>query len=242
MNYSEFFFFSTGLKRGILRRKVLIWCNNFFCSNQWNVTYINKNSFLLKMSYIQQNQAFLLFWIWFKIIDYLRKMLRITQKVIFYSTSLKRRKSWGIYWFDGGIYWFDGENKFFWSNQRDKYYQKLFSSLKWATYSYTKLFYCFETFSRKLTEYFSFGSVKWLSLKDARGDLTIFPENCIYFLWPVITFFPFFCANNYYTCLLLIVCALRWYVKSLYRHFFLEDIAKQARREKKMAPPHCQVL
>ena len=45
----------------------------------------------------------------------------------------------------------------------------------------------------------------------------------------VITFFPFFCANNYYTSLLLIVCALRWYIKSLYRHLFLVDISKHAR-------------
>ena len=31
------------------------------------------------------------------------------------------------------------------------------------------------------------------------------------------------------TSLLLIVCALRWYVKNLYRHLFLEDISKHAR-------------
>ena len=45
----------------------------------------------------------------------------------------------------------------------------------------------------------------------------------------VIPFFPFFCTNNYYTSLLLIVCALRWYIKSLYRHLFLVDISKSAR-------------
>ena len=44
-----------------------------------------------------------------------------------------------------------------------------------------------------------------------------------------ITFFPFFCANTFDTSLLLIVCALKWYVKSLYRHLFLEDISKHAR-------------
>ena len=54
-------------------------------------------------------------------------------------------------------------------------------------------------------------------------------------------FFPFLCANNYYTSLLLIVCALRWYVKSLYRHFFLEDIAKHAGVTQKMAPPPRQM-
>ena len=42
-------------------------------------------------------------------------------------------------------------------------------------------------------------------------------------------FFPFFCANTFYTSLLLIVCALKLYIKSLYRHLFLEDISKHAR-------------
>ena len=58
-------------------------------------------------------------------------------------------------------------------------------------------------------------------------------EICTFFV-PVLTFPPFFCANNYYTSMLLIVCTLRWYVKSLYRHFFLEDISKHARVIKKM--------
>ena len=82
--------------------------------------------------------------------------------------------------------------------------------------------------------------VRWSSVVvlATRGDCTIFPENCIYFFVTSHNFFfPFFCANNYYTSLLLIVCALRWYVKSLYRHFFLEDIAKQARREKNGTSP-----
>ena len=35
--------------------------------------------------------------------------------------------------------------------------------------------------------------------------------------------------------LLLIVCALRWYVKSLYMHLFLEEISKHARVTQKMA-------
>ena len=45
---------------------------------------------------------------------------------------------------------------------------------------------------------------------------------------------PFFCANTFDTSLLLIVCDLRWYVRSLYRHLFLEDISKHARVIKKM--------
>ena len=40
---------------------------------------------------------------------------------------------------------------------------------------------------------------------------------------------PFFCANTFDTSLLLIVCALKWYTKSLYRHLFLEDVSKNAR-------------
>ena len=55
-------------------------------------------------------------------------------------------------------------------------------------------------------------------------------------------FFPFFCANTFDTSLLLIVCTLRWYVKSLYRHLFLEDISKHARVTQKMALPSlCQI-
>ena len=46
---------------------------------------------------------------------------------------------------------------------------------------------------------------------------------------------PFFCADTFITSLLLIVCALRWYVKSLYRHLFLVDISKHARVTQKMA-------
>ena len=36
------------------------------------------------------------------------------------------------------------------------------------------------------------------------------------------------------------MCALRWYVKSPYRHLFLEDISKHARVTKKMALPHLE--
>ena len=55
-----------------------------------------------------------------------------------------------------------------------------------------------------------------------------FPKFAFFFV-TVITFSPFFCANNYYTSLLLIVCALRWYIKSPHRHIFLVDISKHAR-------------
>ena len=56
----------------------------------------------------------------------------------------------------------------------------------------------------------------------------LLPLNCSKFehICSCHNFFPpFFCADNFYTSLLLIVCALRWYVKSLYRHLFLEDIS-----------------
>ena len=49
---------------------------------------------------------------------------------------------------------------------------------------------------------------------------------------------PFFYADTFDTSLLLIVCALRWYVKSLYRHFFLEDTSKNVRVTKKIALPN----
>ena len=49
---------------------------------------------------------------------------------------------------------------------------------------------------------------------------------------------PFFCADTFDTSLLLVVCALRWYVKSLYRHIFLEDISNHARVTQKMTLPN----
>ena len=54
----------------------------------------------------------------------------------------------------------------------------------------------------------------------------------------VITFPPFFCANTFDSSLLLTVCALRWCVKSIYRHLFLEDISKHARVTQEMALPN----
>ena len=45
---------------------------------------------------------------------------------------------------------------------------------------------------------------------------------------------PFFCADTFDTSLLFIVCALRWFVKSLYRHLFLEDHAKRQGALKKL--------
>ena len=58
------------------------------------------------------------------------------------------------------------------------------------------------------------------------GGLYHFPPKFALFFCMCHNFSPpLFCANNYSTSLLLIVCALRWYVKSHYRHFFLEDIA-----------------
>ena len=47
-----------------------------------------------------------------------------------------------------------------------------------------------------------------LSPSLADQTLPFFSEICTFFV-PVITFSPYFCANNYYTSLLLIVCALR---------------------------------
>ena len=52
-----------------------------------------------------------------------------------------------------------------------------------------------------------------------KGGLHHFSRN-LHFFVPVITFFPFFYANNYCTSLLLIVCALKWYIKSPHRHLF----------------------
>ena len=60
------------------------------------------------------------------------------------------------------------------------------------------------------------------------GDYTWNLRNLNTFV-AVITFFPLSSVEIFFdTSLLLIVCALRWYVKSLYRHLFLEDISKHA--------------
>ena len=61
-----------------------------------------------------------------------------------------------------------------------------------------------------------------------KGGLDLKPKKNVTHIWAVITFFPFFCADIFDTSLLLIVCALKWYIKSLYRHLFLEDISKHA--------------
>ena len=37
---------------------------------------------------------------------------------------------------------------------------------------------------------------------------------------------------------MLIVCTLRWYVKCIYRHLFLEDTSKKASDTQKIAPPN----
>ena len=42
-----------------------------------------------------------------------------------------------------------------------------------------------------------------------KGGLSHFPPKFKNIFVVVITFSPFFCANNYYTSLLLILCALR---------------------------------
>ena len=44
------------------------------------------------------------------------------------------------------------------------------------------------------------------------------------------------------TSLLLIMCALKWYVKCLYRHLLLEDISKHARITKKWHLPNCNMF
>ena len=49
---------------------------------------------------------------------------------------------------------------------------------------------------------------------------------------------PFFCADTFDINVLFIVCALRWYVKCLYRHLFVEDTSKKARVTKMIASPN----
>ena len=64
---------------------------------------------------------------------------------------------------------------------------------------------------------------------DNKVGLHLKPSKFEHIFVAVIIFFPFFCEDIFDISLLLIVCALRCYVKSLSRHLFLEDISKHAR-------------
>ena len=67
-----------------------------------------------------------------------------------------------------------------------------------------------------------------------KGGLDLKSTKLEHIFVAVITYLPFFCANTFDTSLLLIVCALKWYIKSQYRQFFLEDISKYARVTQKL--------
>ena len=62
-----------------------------------------------------------------------------------------------------------------------------------------------------------------------RRDSTWKLRNWTHF-WDVITFPPLFCTYTFDTSLLLIVCALRWCVKCLYRHLFLSKHARSLKK------------
>ena len=64
----------------------------------------------------------------------------------------------------------------------------------------------------------------------------IWTHICSYHNFPP----PFFCTDSFDTILLLIVCALRWYVKFLYRHLLVEDTFKNASVTQNIAPPKLQ--
>ena len=63
----------------------------------------------------------------------------------------------------------------------------------------------------------------------SQGVLHLKPPKLEHIFVALITCPPFFCADTFDTNLLLIVCALRWYVKCLYRHLFLEDTYKKSK-------------
>ena len=67
-----------------------------------------------------------------------------------------------------------------------------------------------------------------------KGGLDLKPTKLEHIFVAVITFPPFLYTNTFDTSLLLIVCALKWYIKSLYRHLFLEDISNHASVTQKM--------
>ena len=82
-------------------------------------------------------------------------------------------------------------------------------------------------------------SLTWLTLHLSlrfdliREDSTSNLRNLNTYLYLTYLFLPFFCADTFDTILLLIVCALRLYVKSLYRHLFLEDTCKKGKGHSK---------
>ena len=73
-----------------------------------------------------------------------------------------------------------------------------------------------------------------MKCESLRGYWTWNQKNCNTYLSCHNFFSPFFCAYIFDTSLLLIVCALKWYIKSLYRHLFLEDISTHARVTQKI--------
>ena len=108
----------------------------------------------------------------------------------------------------------------------------------WPLYYLVGILFCF--FSLKRTQQsLPLQMHAWhLQIVSAKGGLSQSSEIFFLVLYLSYLFSPLLCANNYYTSLLFIVCALRWYVKSLYRHFFLEDIVKHARVTQKMVLPN----
>ena len=132
--------------------------NNLFWSSQWNGTNIEEYCFPPQNEPHTAKQNFSgifkhfcgKYWklhILFEKRDYHRNMLRNTQ--IIFSQALKRGKSWGKYWF-----WME---HFFWSNQWNgtNIDENGFPHQN-KPHTATHLFCCFEVFSRKLTENFSF--------------------------------------------------------------------------------------
>ncbi len=73
----------------------------------------------------------------------------------------------------------------------------------------------------------------WSYFVTKQGGTGLETKKIVTHIWAIITFFPFLLCWYFDTSLLLIVCALKWYIKSLYRHLFLEDISKNARVTKK---------
>ncbi len=68
------------------------------------------------------------------------------------------------------------------------------------------------------------------ALREGGGGVELYlkPPKFEHIFEAVITFPPFFCTDTFDTNLLLIVCTLKWYVKCLYRHLFLEYTSKHA--------------
>ena len=131
------FVFLNKFEKGQILRKIWIFLNNFFWSNQLRGQLLTKTVFLLKISHIQLNYAFLLFWSIFG--EFHRNILFLVKKKFWERSSEVIRKLVFVKKFENEqilrkIRICCKQPFLFKALKLDKYKQKMFFSSKWATY------------------------------------------------------------------------------------------------------------